>query len=626
MEDTDAISLLTEDEEEKPSASSSSSTSEVIFGVPFADNNGIKVRLYPTAWTPDGWMMTIPNIERIKNGRSEESLRNGVGKGIAGDIPLNYPMPTSSGDRQLLQKQITQALDEVRFYRKYHELLCIHAMLKMDLNEWPTCDRPTPVQPKPNSLVNGLKSDARPSLVQFVQMCDNMRKAEKGEGMGGAAKRNATASESLELARKISGDKGYMVSGDALGAEGGMRHVMNLRYKLWVEFGGKDLPVGEWGLRMQKYDAIHGSSLSRSAPAVLSLLAAATHHLSREERLKALEDYDGANGTRILSSAAAQHMKVKLIVDALTGGPGRAPAGLYADVAAANGIRPNAAVQQNLVREQVEALADGPGRAPAGLYAAIAAENGLKPSASTQQSRVREQVEALAGTGPAPPGLFAAVSAANGLKPSAVTQSDMKCKNNYTKLNAALEDASRVIPPTHPAAHVIAATSNQSAPVPAPLYRLFNPAALQPQTHPDGSWAPTKVDDIHDSNGKSDAKQKKAKELHTIFANEATRKYPPGTTVWGFSGHFLDETKILPLMTDDYEVVHAAMKKAANEVIIGKETMESSKSHKATTTLNVLAARFKNGLTPTTVFNKILAVFYTEIPLPKEIGESSTSS
>jgi len=104
----------------------------------------------------------------------------------------------------------------------------------------------------------------RPSLVAFAQICDVMRKAEKGEGMGGVAQRNATAEESLELVRKISGDPGYMVSGDALGAQGAMRHVMNLRFKLWVEFGGKPIPAGEWVTRMEKYDKIHGTSLSRS--------------------------------------------------------------------------------------------------------------------------------------------------------------------------------------------------------------------------------------------------------------------------------------------------------------------------------------------------------------------------
>ena len=237
---------------------------EVRFGVPFEDNNIIKVRLYPTAWSPDGWIMAIPDVERIKNGRSEESLRNGVGSGIAGDILLNYPMPPFSGDEQLHQQQVDDALDEIRFYRKYHELLCIHVLLKTDLSAWPTCDRPTPFKPKPNSLQNRLKSDARPSLVAFAQICDVMRKAEIGEGMSHSAQRNASASESLELVRKISGDPGYMVSGDALGADGEMRHVMNLRYKLWVELGGKPLPSGEWVTRMKEYDKIHSTSLSTS--------------------------------------------------------------------------------------------------------------------------------------------------------------------------------------------------------------------------------------------------------------------------------------------------------------------------------------------------------------------------
>ena len=58
-------------------------------------------------------------FDRIKNGCFVESLMNGVGHGIAGDISLKYPMPLFSGDEQLYQQQINEDLDEI--YRKCYE-------------------------------------------------------------------------------------------------------------------------------------------------------------------------------------------------------------------------------------------------------------------------------------------------------------------------------------------------------------------------------------------------------------------------------------------------------------------------------------------------------------------------
>jgi len=104
------------------------------YGIPKKGSNGtMTVNMWPTPWTPDGWTMNIPNSETIKLGRTDQEIRNCVGKGIGGELLMGFPMPPyDSGNEEIDQSNCNEACRLIGHYRAFHEKCCLSVLLKLD--------------------------------------------------------------------------------------------------------------------------------------------------------------------------------------------------------------------------------------------------------------------------------------------------------------------------------------------------------------------------------------------------------------------------------------------------------------------------------------------------------------
>ena len=236
------------------------------YGIPKKGSNGtMTVNMWPTPWTPDGWTMNIPNSETIKLGRTDQEIRNCVGKGIGGELLMGFPMPPyDSGNEEIDQSNSNEARRLIGHYRAFHEKCCLSVLLGLNCGK---CEEPEERKHgyfESKAIVEG----ANPDMLFTAVLFDLAHAGTKGKGMGYGAMQNQNASRSLKMAREMTGDKHLIISGDQLGATGGMRHAMNLRFLAWQKFGGRSIPEGELYKLAVDYDKKKGTNTRHSGPAV----------------------------------------------------------------------------------------------------------------------------------------------------------------------------------------------------------------------------------------------------------------------------------------------------------------------------------------------------------------------
>jgi len=266
------------------------------YGIPKKGSNGtMTVNMWPTPWTPDGWTMNIPNSETIKLGRTDQEIRNCVGKGIGGELLMGFPMPPyDSGNEEIDQSNCNEARRLIGHYRAFHEKCCLSVLLKLDCGK---CEKPEERKYgyfESKAILEGANADMLFTSVLFDLACAGT----KGKGMGYAAMQNQNASRSLKMAREMTGDRHLIISGDLLGATGGMRLAMNLRFLAWQKFGGRSIPEGELYKLAVDYDKKKGTNTRHSAPAVTNWAKAraATGETTYKGALKEHDDiYVGIN-------------------------------------------------------------------------------------------------------------------------------------------------------------------------------------------------------------------------------------------------------------------------------------------------------------------------------------------
>jgi cell division inhibitor SulA len=271
------------------------------YGVPV---NNKSVLLYPLPWAPKGWTMVLPTRLSLEKNLSQFEKQRSIGNGIGGNLLLGFPRaPCTTGDSTDLAN-VNLANELISFYRKYHELCCIHILLD---RACPKCEDPPSAVSPPGRLTSSLMKKGAPESMLFLgRLFDskNTRAGTKGKGMGTAASHNEDASVSLQRIREVSGNPHLIVSGDVLGATGGMRHLMNLQHELWIKYEGKDIPVGDMNEMAAAYDRKHGTKTKKMAHVVQVLLNDMVSNGEAVDRVQAAAQYDIVHDTKFTLSAS----------------------------------------------------------------------------------------------------------------------------------------------------------------------------------------------------------------------------------------------------------------------------------------------------------------------------------
>jgi len=284
--------------------SADSSSTKSLYGVPEQDENGLfSVRLWPLLWAPKGFTMPLPTQEIIMQGRTKKELRNFIGKGIGGHIPLGIPVPTCDNlEDKVNRLHMSEFSRLVDFYRNYHELWCIHTLINKPCSP---CTEP----PEASALGffgNKMKEQGADPEMQFLgNLVDVTIPATKGKGMGYGASQCQGAAETREIIREITGIDDLILPGFVLGATGGMLHALNLQYELWTLYGEGEIPAGALYDQAGKYDVKNKTRTQFDAASTASLAKRETQHGEKGDYYKFLVGIDAVRETNYSKSGSA---------------------------------------------------------------------------------------------------------------------------------------------------------------------------------------------------------------------------------------------------------------------------------------------------------------------------------
>jgi hypothetical protein len=411
---------------------------------------------------------------------------------------------------------------------------------------------------------------------------------------GPAFDQNHLAKESHDRTLALAGSRVLPpMSGRAFGYTGGVVHNMNIKHNM--HYSGKS-----YSEEAEIYDAIHGTDIARSAPALHSLAKQdAQDQVSIGKKAVA-----GVYAAKAIDRGVSKEdVSVKLNlakedVDEEFGIGNPAVAGVFAAKAIGRGVSTkNVSVQNSSIRK---AVLDEFGKKPAaGVYAKVAIARGLVPGAATKNSEQRERnvarladlLESHYNEWVKNARLFVNKDLTSSrLEHQTELADDEDTLPSFSSFSSSSTSLSVIHPLMPPASSSLSLSSSSTS----SHCRIFAPPT-EPAPSIPGSWAKASIESIHDSNSKHAIKRAAAEHMCKLFRAEVKlANLPIGTVVFGLYGCFSDGSLMQAKLTTDRGIVREAFKKA-----------QPASAHEDTAGISLILLEKKQSETPGTAVLKI---------------------